>query len=163
MLEGTLRPHRLYAARPNILIGVGTTSTGATAAVAWNIDSPFVLHAFGGRKNITQVAVSTSGDLVAIADHEQLSIHRVSGEEAYERLPVRESLDAVLVDDTIGGVYVVCVCDTGIQVWNADQGSLVAELPAVGERVLEACFVPSATGTKLALVTADRVVIRSLA
>jgi hypothetical protein len=163
MLEGTLRPHRLYAARPNILIGVGATSTGATAAVAWNIDSPFVLHAFGGRKNIRQVAVSTSGDRVAIADHEELSIHGVNGEELHARLPVRSRLDAVLVDDTIGGVYVVCVFDTGIEVWNAEHGKAVADLPAVGEQVLEACFVPSATGTKLALVTADRVVIRPLA
>lgn len=163
MLEGTLRTHRLYAARPNVLIGVGTTSAGATAAVAWNIDSPFILHAFGGPKDITQVAVSTSGELVVIADHEEIRIHRVNGEEAYKRLPVRGRLDAVLLDDTIGGVYVVCVLDTGIEVWNAGGEVLVASLPAVGEPVLEAAFVTSATGTKLALATPDRVLIRPLA
>ncbi|GAA1981088.1 hypothetical protein GCM10009838_47840 [Catenulispora subtropica] len=166
MLEGALRPHRLYAARPNILIGLGRTSGGSTAAVAWNINRPYVLHTFGGRKDVSHIAVSTSGELVAVAAPDGISVHRPTGEEVLDRLPVEDRVDGLLIDDSGSGVHVVCVSPSGIKLWEATRKAVVGDFPAVAvpadEPVLECQFAPTSGSPKVVLATSARVVMRSL-
>ncbi|GAA2056950.1 hypothetical protein GCM10009839_77750 [Catenulispora yoronensis] len=162
MLEGTLRPRRLYAALPNVLIGLGETASGASAAAAWQINSPFVVHAFGRPKGVTQVAVSTSGNLVALGGPDGISVHRVTGEEVVERVPVPDRLDGVLLDDTRPEPRVVRVSESGITLWNAVRNVCVADFPAANEPVIECQFVPTHSGVKVMLATRRRVFIRDL-
>lgn len=162
MLDGRLRPHRLYAARPNILIGLGTTSSGAGAAVAWRIDSPFVLHAFGRAEGVTHAAVSTSGELVALGGPDGVSVHRVTGEEVTRRMPVQGRLDGVLIDDSGTGIHVFCVAEHGIAMWEATRNTVIADFPAADEPVIECRLAPMINRTRIMLATRHRVLIREL-